>query len=140
MKESMSNDHWKAYRATSYWVKDRDQHFSIRIGEASEDLEQLLTAHDSTNWAYITASNPRSEMLTAEENAARNDQLMDHVKQAGRLYFRGEGIGNDPTWPPEASILIVGMDKDEALELGREFGQNAIVIGRKGQAAELVDC
>jgi hypothetical protein len=34
----------------------------------------------------------------------------------------------------------VGISLDEAVALGRRFGQNAIVAGRCGAAAELVYC
>ena len=46
----------------------------------------------------------------------------------------------DPAWPAEASFLILGISREAAVLLGRQFGQNAIVCGMLGQAAELVDC
>ncbi len=51
----------------------------------------------------------------------------------GITYFPGEGQGEDPSWPAEASFLALGIDREAASDLGRKYGQNAIVwIGSDG--------
>lgn len=41
-------------------------------------------------------------------------------------------------WPPEKSLLILEIEREEAHELGRQFGQNAIVYGKSGGTPELL--
>ena len=41
-------------------------------------------------------------------------------------------------WPPEKSLLILGIDREEARELGSQFGQNAIIFGERGGSPELL--
>ena len=40
-------------------------------------------------------------------------------------------------WVPEDSYLILGIPRTDAISLGYDFGQNAIVVGRIGNPAEL---
>jgi hypothetical protein len=54
--------------------------------------------------------------------------------------YTGEGIGVDGTWPPERSILVLGIEREAAVQLGGRFGQVAIVFGEAGGPATLVLC
>ncbi len=54
------------------------------------------------------------------------------------LVYEGEGVGEDPEWKPERSVLILGIGRSKAEELGKLFDQNAIVVGMNGKNAELV--
>jgi hypothetical protein len=54
--------------------------------------------------------------------------------------FPGEGIGDDGVWPPERSVLVLGIEREAALQLGRRFGQRAIVCGDLGGLATLALC
>ena len=53
----------------------------------------------------------------------------------GLTVFEGESVLDPAAWPPEPSLLILGMSPDEARSLGRQFGQLAIVVGRRGEPA-----
>ena len=54
--------------------------------------------------------------------------------------FLGEGIGDDGTWPLEQGILVLGIEREAAVQLGRRFGQRAIVCGELGGLATLALC
>ena len=84
--------------------------------------------------------NPGSVTLTAQENAARQRQLENSVPDLGFVSYPGEGIADDGRWPPEPSLLILGIGRDGAKRLGREFGQLAIVYGEARREAELLEC
>ena len=53
------------------------------------------------------------------------------------LHFEGEGIGEDPKHKPEKSLLIIGISAADAVSLGKHFEQNAIVLGKKNEPAQL---
>jgi len=121
-----------AYLGTDYRVEDFPAGpFTVRVGEASAELAGL-------DWAFVTACNPRSLLLSDEENTRRMADLETTVRQAGWRYYRGHGVGKDRRWPPEPSLLIVDIEESEAVGLARHFGQNAIVAGRPGEPARLV--
>ena len=108
----------------------------IEIGKRNEDLDTLIKKEGQTEWAYLTAYNPFSKELTDKENLERQSQLLSKISDY--KFYEGEGVGEDPTWKPERSILIVGITKNEAISLGREFEQNAIVYGKINEVPELI--
>ena len=134
------NDLWQAYKQTAFHVHGCEPEFCIRIGSHHEQLDQLQLEHNCDAWSYITASNPASELLSNEENAKRRRELEALLQLQGYVFYGGEGVGSDRAWPAEASFLILGISRKTAMHLGRQFGQNAIVCGTRGKAAELVDC
>lgn len=123
-----------AYNNTSYNVFDPPM--SIKIGQQIPELDALLKRYDQTNWAYVTAFNPFSELLTAEENEERHKQLNKRLKEY--LSFEGEGVGTDPAWKPERSFLILGIFEIDAGKFGEDFQQNAIVVGQLNKVAKLM--
>lgn len=128
----------QAYLHTTYQVDFPD--IKIKIGEPNPDLNALLVSSQTESWAFITAWNPKSSLLSTKENDWRHQKLVRIVKNTGYPHFEGKGIGKDSDWPPEISLLILGISKMEALELGREFRQNAIVFGEKSQVPALIFC
>lgn len=129
-----------AYRNTSYRVDHPDGGFGIRVGEQSDRLDALLATHGMNNWAYVTASNPRSEKLTNGINRLRNAALMAQVTQQGFVIYPGRGESDADDWVAEESVLILGMDAAAALQLGVQFGQHAVLVGHAGGRAELKWC
>jgi len=123
-----------SYQSTHYTVDEFKS--PIKIGEVSTDADRLLRATQSTSWAYITAYNPLSVILTDEENQRRNTEL----EQLLTAYPYKKGIGIDPTgkWKGEASFFIPGISRYEAMDLAQRFGQKAFVYGELGQPATLV--
>lgn len=128
------------YRATTYRVYAPGGDIDLQIDRISPALDALLAQHDVSSWAFVTAWNPHSQPLGAGENAARSAELVRAVQAQGWRYIEGAGIPQREGWPPEASLLVLGITKEEALALARVFGQNAIVAGTRGTAGELAYC
>jgi len=78
--------------------------------------------------------------FAADENRARHGRLETDVSARGYVAFPGEGVGDDLTWPPEASLLILGIARSEAIALGHAHGQRAVVCGELGEPALLLLC
>jgi hypothetical protein len=112
----------------------------LRVDEFHPDLDALLCEHGTEQWAYITAWNPASEPLAEEENQTRQSKLEQELSAAGYSLFQGEGKPDEDDWDPEQSVLVAGISRQEAVRYGVKYGQNAIVCGRIGEAAELVWC
>lgn len=129
-----------AYGRTTFVANTPTGRLSLRVGRRSGELDALPAAHGVATWAYVTAFNPGSQLLPAEANAARQRELERHVAARGFIAYPGEGIGDDRRWPPEPSLLVLGIGRTDAMHLGRKFGQLAIVYGELEQEAELIAC
>lgn len=126
-----------AYRATSYCVNLDGKLFKLRIGQPSPGLDDWLTVNGYSRWAWLTAVNPRSRQLPAEENAVRIAVLSRNLTQTGWLVYSAEAIADEGDWPPEASVFVPGMGAASALALAAEWEQHACVVGVQGKSPRL---
>jgi hypothetical protein len=110
----------------------------LRIGEPSAALDALLEAEGAHSAAYVTAANPGGRLAGTTENVLASTALLEAQREAGYACFAGEGRDPQDEWPPEPSVLVVGIARAEAEVLGRSYDQNAIVYVEKGKAPELV--
>lgn len=132
---------WSAYRATLFEACTPSGRICIRVGQHEPALDDLLAQYGAEAWVFVTASNPASAHLDAAENRARNEELKRCLESlALPAWYRGAGRSPTGAWDPEESVLALGIEREDALRLGRRFGQNAVVWGRVGSVAELVDC
>ena len=124
------------YRATSFGAREGASEVRIRIGEHAAGIDQLAEAHGAQEWAYVTAWNPRSEARSREENDAAQERLRQTLRGEGGSFLEGMSEPDDGS-AGEASLLSF-IDRDRAAAIARAFGQNAIVVGERGKAAELL--
>lgn len=134
MKTNIPQELIDAYNATRFTVFEPS--ITIKTESVNESLDSLLEQYECDQWAYITSVNPFSETHTDVENEHSFESLKNDVSDYQS--FIGEGVGTDPAWKPEVSLLILGISKTEAKRLGNKYGQNAIVYGKAGKKAELV--
>lgn len=130
-----------AYLRTVYRVATPDGGgLDLRIGERCRALDRLLAARACRRWAFVTAWNPGSEPFPIWRNAARSRHLAHALGRLGYRFLPGLGVPGEGSWKPEVSLLVLGMPVARALRIGRQFGQNAIVAGRRGGASALFWC
>ena len=124
----------QAYLETDYKVFNPS--LIIKIGKHNTTLDNLLVINGKIEWAYITPYNPFSKLLSEAENDQRFEELKNKI--ANYIFFEGEGVGTDSLWKPERSFLIIGITKANAIEIGNEYEQNAILYGTLYQQPELL--
>ena len=129
---------YDAYCRTTYCANTPSGRLAIHIDQCDAQLDLLLADHACRTWAYLTACNPGSTALSAEENERRQARLESKLRAGGWTCFAGEAVGAGGDWPPEASLLVLGIDEAAAKRLGKAFEQNAIVVGCLGKPARLV--
>jgi hypothetical protein len=140
---------WEAYGRTEYWIEGTprlclwvDQNAVGLMGLlASSGLAGLSGARSpSFPWAYLTAWNPHSVCQSEDVNRARQSALESRLKEGGTPCI--PGVAHDPTgeWPDEKGLLAIGLTHEQALEWGRAFEQNAILIGLGEGKVELARC
>lgn len=123
---SVDDELIQAYIATDFQV-NTDPTFILKIGDYSAELSEVYKQHNCKVSAYITAWNPLGKTLSNLENKSLNNALKDSISDKYKLI---EGVGLDPDgkWPGEESFLVLGINREDAMQLGRKFKQNAIVF------------
>ncbi len=127
-----------AYLATTYTARLGELEVRIRVGSRCPRIDRELAERNLSCWAYLTACNPGSQPLSAAENRDRQHTLRCAVHDGGWACYPGAGVPDASTWEPEESLLILGIQRQPALQLARRFGQLAIVWGTRDTAAELL--
>ena len=127
-----------AYSATNYRVISADSPFVLRLRLRSDELARLFVLTGKQGATFITAENPFSQAVSAEENAASQARLKRDLTKLGATILEGAGEGQDPDWPAEASFLAIGLSRAQACDLGRKYRQNAIVWIDADAVPELV--
>jgi len=130
----------QAYEATAYCAELPSGRVVIRVGKVCNELDGVLLAGNFDSWAFVSAANPRSIPLPRDRNEERHRLLVRDVTQTRWRWYPGSGEPDEPGWEREPSVLILGVGIDDAIALGRQFGQMAIVFGRYRTAAALVWC
>lgn len=101
--------------------------FSMQVGKRCPALARWQTGLGVVCSAFITACNPGSQLLPEPANARRQARLGQWLEREGWSFVTGLGEHPDNDWPAEASFLVAGMGREEALALAARFDQNAIV-------------
>ena len=126
-----------AYQQTEYRVLG-DVPAVLQVGVRCAQLALLQRLHQTDCSAFVTACNPRGELLEQPINARRQAALALEISRLGRLAI--DGIGQHPAggWPPEPSFLVPGLTREAAQQLGRQFEQNAILWSDADAVPELI--
>ena len=125
-----------AYKKTLYHIPSKN--LILKIDKPNLDLDIFLNANKKVSYAFITAHNPMSVILSDNENETRHNEFIQMVRLAGYVYFEGYGSGTEG-WKDEKSLLILGISKEKAIsDFGIYFKQKAIVFGDVLKAPELL--
>lgn len=116
----------EAYRSTNFNVLE-PKRFTLRIGEFSYGLAGLYHEHNVSSAAFLTAWNPFSAETAQNDNERAHKRLMERLAEMHTAVFSGIGEDASGQWPGEPSVLVLGTSLEEAVLLGNEFRQNAIV-------------
>jgi hypothetical protein len=129
-----------AYAATTFRATTPQGEIEIRIGKIHPELDRIVVGAGYRNWGFVTASNPASRQVGHAENTRRHAALCNDVIELALPFFDGDGVPDAGNWQPESSLLIIGIARSKAVELGEKYGQYAVVCGTMGAAAELIEC
>lgn len=127
----------KSYKSTTYTTNPPNV-FHIRIGKTNSSLNDYLLNHGYKNWAFITAENPCSQILSIEENILRNEKFEMELKKEGFAYVKGQGIPKSMNWAPEKSFLVFDVAMEKLRKMARSWQQNAFVYGSLATLPELI--
>jgi hypothetical protein len=127
----------QAYRETHFCVEG-EMSMTLLVDQRNELLAELHEATGVELSAFITAYNPFSQVCDDADNARRQEALAGELRELGFNFI--DGIGQHPSgeWPGEPSFLVLGISLETAKELGKRYGQNAIIWAGANAVPQLV--
>ena len=115
----------RAYRATDFRI---DHHkLTLAVGLRSEHIHRLFESKGVICAAFLTANNPRGTQQTDAENDAAHKLLAAKLASIGVEALEGSGSEPDSDWPAEKSFLALGLSRQDTMNLGLQFQQDAVV-------------
>ena len=77
--------------------------------------------------AFLTAGNPNGKSADAAKNVQANEELEKRLRSMNLGFKKIKGHYGEP----ENSFFIPNINKDEALDLGKQYNQESIIFGEK---------
>ncbi|WP_353150928.1 DUF3293 domain-containing protein [Pollutimonas bauzanensis] len=127
-----------AFLETNYVVFSPAASFSLRIGKYSAGLAKLMSEHRANTAAILTAYNPGAAPVDIKANRDAQKLLLDSIQMQSVSYFFGENIPADADGPLEPTIVVMGMQLEQARALAEQFKQLAFVFSDARAIPELV--
>ena len=128
-----------AYERTNYIIFTKPEiHFNISLSNI--DLINFCNDNKIKCAAFITAYNPHSKIMTEAKNQLFQSELKLNLLKEKYNYIEGIGQDSKNEWPGEPSYFVLNIAKEDAIIIGKEFKQNAIVWIGKEMLPELVYC
>lgn len=117
----------KAYRDAVYLIHLGDQEIALQVNQASHQLVKLMDEWEVSTAAFLTAFNPYSQTLDAQENEARQKKMWADAQPMCPKIFPGLGRDQRNQWPHELSMLALGIHLEDAQTLADRYEQNAFL-------------
>ncbi len=95
-------------------------------------MDALLEAHDIREGVLVTAWNPAGRRLPEAVNRRRAARLAERLRGLRAL----PGVNGEGRWREE-SLLVLACTPRRVEALGRLFGQDAVVLLRRGARTRL---
>ena len=77
--------------------------------------------------AFLTAGNPNGKSADSAKNVQANEELEKRLRSMNLGFKKIKGHYGEP----ENSFFIPNINKDEALDLGKQYNQETIIFGEK---------
>jgi hypothetical protein len=137
---SLKQAYEPAYRRALYRVMLEDDEVTLTIGHYDAATEQQLckTFDLQRHWVILTPCNPRSVQSRDELNNFYLDELRFALASRSGTWGKATNIDPRGGWPDEPGFFVVDPDLGWIMDLGRRFGQNALVYAALGQPPTLI--
>lgn len=116
----------EAYRRTRYRVTGGCKPFDLRVDEASRELLGLYKGLGVLDAAFLTAWNPQGKCVSREDNERAQAALCAELDRRQLFCLGGRGEAADGSWC-EDGVLVLGLSQADAMRLGCDHRQNALV-------------
>jgi hypothetical protein len=131
-------DSWDRYRAAVVSLKINGEDAVVGPREMLGEQGVEFPNSTGTTIHILTADNPNGQTQSDEANRAAYDALLDALSERPLDVSPAAGHDVEGTHV-EASVAVTGLTHEQAVQLGRQFGQDAIFAWRPG-SWDLIDC
>ena len=121
------------FNKTKYYFSTNKGSTEIFINKKNPKIDSQI--QDTKGWALLTAFNPLPEILIEKVNKKRNKLLKNDLINLNLSFY--DAYSTLENWK-EKGFLIKNLTLSEACELGKKYGQAAIIYSFKNNQAELV--
>lgn len=121
----ISDELINAYMETDYYIYNNPH--PLKINKYYPYLQTIYDNYNKNTCAYITAYNPYSEQVDIDINIKNNESLKLLLEENNYQYIGGYGYHPSNKWEKEYSFLIIGIDYNNACEIGILYNQTAIL-------------
>jgi hypothetical protein len=135
---TIAADKVRAYRATDYRLGYTTHDIVLAPGLRSSRLAALYASKGVTCGAFLTAFNPLGTQKSDTENDQAHAELTKTLARLGLESIEGSGSEVGTQWPAEKSLFALGLNRRDAIAIGRQFDQDAIVWVGDSAVPELV--
>lgn len=123
----------RAYLNSEYVLAPTSQYF--KVGYEHKGKDDFFLSKGVKMYAWLTAANPRSKVLTDNENRIRMNELREDLN--GHMFFEGSSRSPDGTWEEEG-FWICNKDMHFLRNLGEKYGQNAFTFAVLEHSMQLI--
>lgn len=127
-----------AFLNTNYVVFAPNASITLRIGQYSTNLTKLMSERNTNSVAILTAYNPDATPADVKTNLDAQKLLLDSIHKRHVSYFLGENVAPDGDGPQEPTIVVMGMQLEQARALAQQFRQLAFVFSDASAIPQLV--
>lgn len=125
----------KLYESAIYYIVTIN--YNLKINDYNPILDKFISSYNAKTWAIITAYNPQSIVCSIELNKKSNELLLKDIENF--TYFITESTDKKQEWETEIGYLILDISLNEAIKIGKNYNQRAIVFGNINKIAKIVD-
>jgi len=133
----MNNEMINAYLNAKYVIQTDSENYILRVGQKHVFIDRLLQKENQHLAVFITADNPFSMHLSANENALRRLRFEQLLEKMQLTFIKGYGTDDAEKWDREQSYFIFVDNKNTADELAAKFGQNGFLLIQFNKPVEL---
>lgn len=131
---------FRGYVRTRYVLSLQGREWEVRVGRIELAFDAALRAAGIFQWAFWTARNPSSQILSEEENRRRQAAAEEELRRSGVPFDSAVGAPDDSDWPAEPGVVEWNRPADDVLRRADRFGQRAILFGSQGTPPVLLFC
>ncbi len=122
------------YAGAHFFVVIGRREWLFHVGETPTDIERQIVAG---SYLFITAWNPRSQVLSPEQNQAADERLRQRLAQCGcSAPHSAMACGNDGH-ATEQGWIATDLSLETADALAREFDQLGTLYWRHGEPVRM---
>lgn len=112
----------EAYKNARYHYRFQGRWWALHHGEHLSALPLPPATHAA---AFITAMNPRSQVLSEQTNQARQRDLIKWLSQRQQRYLPARSTDPDNSWPMEYGVMWLNPQPNQLQQALKQFAQHA---------------